>query len=107
VRPVLSALALELLILTATRTGEVIEANWSEFDLDTKVWTIPAERMKAGKEHRVPLNTRAMEILEHLKTIRVNSYLRISAHRDRPFQVNDRSFQSERDRPFQSERDRF
>ena len=70
-----SALALELLILTATRTSEIIEAKWDEFNLDSKVWTIPAERMKAGKEHRTPLNTRAMEILEHLKTIRVNSYL--------------------------------
>lgn len=79
-----SALALELLILTATRTGEVIEAKWSEFDLEAKVWTIPADRMKAGKEHRVPLNTRAMEILEQLKTIRVNSYLFPSSlHKER------------------------
>lgn len=70
-----SACALELLILTATRTSEVIEARWNEFDLEAKVWIIPTDRMKAGKEHRVPLNTRAMEILEHLKTIRVNSYL--------------------------------
>ena len=70
-----SALALELLILTATRTGEVIEAQWTEFNLDTKVWVIPAARMKAGKEHRAPLNTRAMEILEHLKTISVSGYL--------------------------------
>ena len=70
-----SALALELLILTATRTSEIIEAKWDEFNLDSKVWTIPVERMKAGKEHRIPLNTRAIEILEQLKTIRVNSYL--------------------------------
>lgn len=70
-----SALALELLILTATRTSEVIEAKWTEFNLGTKVWVIPAARMKAGKEHRVPLNTRAMEILEYLKTISVSSYL--------------------------------
>ena len=70
-----SALALELLILTATRTSEVIEAKWTEFNLDTKVWIIPAVRMKAGKEHRVPLNTRAMEILGHLKTISVSGYL--------------------------------
>ena len=79
-----SAFALELLILTATRTSEVIEARWSEFDLEAKVWTIPAERMKAGKEHRAPLNTRAMEILDHLKTIRVNSYLFPSSlHKER------------------------
>ncbi|WP_216162793.1 site-specific integrase [Polynucleobacter sp. MWH-Creno-3A4] len=79
-----SAYALELLILTATRTSEVIEAKWNEFDLEAKVWTIPADRMKAGKEHRVPLNTRAMEILEQLKTIRVNSYLFPSSlHKER------------------------
>ncbi|QWE09629.1 tyrosine-type recombinase/integrase [Polynucleobacter ibericus] len=70
-----SALALELLILTATRTSEVIEAKWAEFNLEAKVWVIPAARMKAGKEHRVPLNARAMEILEHLKTISVSGYL--------------------------------
>ena len=75
---------MEILILTATRTGEVIEAKWTEFDLEAKVWTIPAKRMKAGKEHRVPLNTRAMEILEQLKTIRVNSYLFPSSlHKER------------------------
>lgn len=70
-----SAYVLELLILTATRTSEVIEAKWCEFDLEARVWTIPADRMKAGKEHRVPLNTRAIEIIEQLKTLRVNSYL--------------------------------
>jgi integrase len=70
-----SALALELLILTATRTSEVIESKWNEFNLETKVWVIPSERMKAGKEHRVPLNARAIEILEHLKTISVSGYL--------------------------------
>jgi len=79
-----SALALELLILTATRTSEVIEAKWSEFDLEAKVWIIPADRMKAGKEHRIPLNRRAMEILDYLKTIRVNSYLFPSSlHKER------------------------
>lgn len=70
-----SAYALELLILTASRTSEVIEAQWSEFNLESKVWVIPAKRMKARKEHRVPLSTRAMAILETLKSMRVNSYL--------------------------------
>jgi integrase len=80
-----SAYALELLILTATRTSEIIEARWEEFNLETKVWTIPAERMKAGKEHRVPLSSRAIEILEHLKTIRANAYLFPSSlHKDKP-----------------------
>ena len=58
-----AARALEFLILTAARTGEVIGARWSEINLQDKLWIIPAERMKAGKEHRVPLSARAMEIL--------------------------------------------
>jgi integrase len=61
-----SAKALELVILTATRTSEVIGARWSEIDLDARVWTIPAERMKAKREHRVPLSDRAVEILRTL-----------------------------------------
>lgn len=63
-REAIAALALEFTILTAARTGEVIGATWSEVDLAKAVWTIPAERMKAGKEHRVPLSPRAVEILE-------------------------------------------
>jgi integrase len=59
-----AARALEFLILTAARTGEVIGARWSEINLSEKLWTIPAERMKASKEHRVPLSPRAIEILE-------------------------------------------
>lgn len=60
-------LALEFMILTASRTGEVIGARWDEIDLTAKVWTISADRMKAGKEHRVPLSTRAVEIIEMMK----------------------------------------
>jgi integrase len=60
------ARALEFLILTAARTGEVIGARWDEIDMATKVWTVPAERMKAGKEHRVPLSDRAVAILADL-----------------------------------------
>jgi integrase len=62
-RDSLSARALEFTILTAARTSEVIGAEWSEFGLEAKVWTIPASRMKAGKEHRVPLGERAVNIL--------------------------------------------
>ena len=61
-----AARALEFLVLTATRSGEVRGARWSEIDLDKRVWTIPADRMKAGKEHRVPLSDRALEILNAL-----------------------------------------
>jgi integrase len=59
----LSAKALELTILTAVRTGETIGMVWSEIDFATKVWTIPAERMKADREHRVPLSDRAIAVL--------------------------------------------
>lgn len=62
-----SARALELVILTAVRTNEGLRAKWSEFDLKKAIWTIPAERMKAGREHRVPLSKRAVEILRELK----------------------------------------
>jgi integrase len=62
-REAVAALALEFAILTAARTGEVIGATWSEMDLEKAIWTVPAERMKAGKEHRVPLSPRAVEIL--------------------------------------------
>jgi integrase len=61
-----SARALEFTILNAARTGEAIAALWSEFDLGAKLWTVPAERMKAGKEHRVPLSDRALTILDAL-----------------------------------------
>ncbi|WP_439670783.1 Tyr recombinase domain-containing protein [Cupriavidus necator] len=61
-----SPLALEFLILTAARTGEVIGAQWREMDLTGRIWTVPAERMKAKREHRVPLSTIAIEILTAL-----------------------------------------
>jgi integrase len=61
-----SARALEFAILTAARTGEVIGAKWAEIDLDAKLWTIPAGRMKAAREHRVPLSDRVLAILETL-----------------------------------------
>ncbi|MEM6682436.1 MAG: tyrosine-type recombinase/integrase [Pseudomonadota bacterium] len=58
--------ALELLILTATRTNEVVQAQWTEFDWKAALWTIPAARMKAGREHRAPLSKNALAILEQL-----------------------------------------
>jgi integrase len=62
----LTARALEFCILTAARSGEVLGAKWSEVDLAAKTWTIPASRMKAGKEHRVPLSPRVLEVLAGL-----------------------------------------
>ena len=62
-----AALALEFLILTAARTSEVRDARWEEIDLQTRVWTIPAERMKGGKPHRVPLTENVLAILDKLE----------------------------------------
>jgi integrase len=67
--------ALELMVLTATRTSEVLKATWGEFDLTEGVWTIPGERMKAGKEHRVPLSDAALAILRKQEAIQSNDYV--------------------------------
>ncbi len=71
----ISALALRFLVLTATRTGEVLGAHWSEIDLESAIWTVPAARMKARREHRVPLSDAAMAVLGALPRIEGNSYL--------------------------------
>jgi integrase len=63
-----AARALEFTILTAARTGEVIGARWSEIDLNAGIWVVPAGRMKGGKEHRVPLGKRGVELLQSLPT---------------------------------------
>ncbi len=63
----IAALAMAFTILTATRTSEVIGATWNEIDLQNKVWTIPANRIKAGREHRVPLSEPALRILKEMK----------------------------------------
>ncbi len=68
-REALAARALEFAILTAARTGKVIGATWAEIDLAADVWTIPAIRMKAGKEHTVPLSPRAVTILEAVQPL--------------------------------------
>jgi integrase len=78
-----AALALELCILTATRTGEALNAEWPEFDLDKAIWTIPAQRMKAGQEHRIPLTKRALAILADLWQARL-------PHNDHVFPGNGR-----------------
>jgi integrase len=68
------ARALEFLILMATRTGEVIGARWDEFDLSEKLWIVPGARMKASKEHRVPLSGQALAIIEGMKAQCVNDH---------------------------------
>jgi integrase len=70
-----SARALELLILTATRTSEVLGARWAEMDLEQGIWTIPAARIKAGREHRIPLSTPVLALLRQLQDERIDEYV--------------------------------
>ena len=79
-----SAHALRLLILTATRTNEVLKAEWSEINLAESIWLIPASRMKAKREHRVPLAEETIAILESLPRINGNPYLFPGARHGRP-----------------------
>lgn len=71
----IAAKALEFLILTATRSGEVRDATWSEVDLESGLWIIPAERMKAGKEHQVPLSKETIKLLKTLPIGQDNEHL--------------------------------
>jgi integrase len=85
-RQSITARALELTILTAARTGEAINAQWPEFDLGAGIWTIPSSRMKAHREHRVPLVPRAVEILRELYGRRTGEFV-FSARPGRPLSV--------------------
>jgi integrase len=69
-RAAVASRALEFLVLTAARTGEVIGARWAEIDMVDKAWTVPAGRMKADREHRVPLSPRAVAILKEMLAAR-------------------------------------
>ena len=82
-----SALALEFAILTASRTGEVLGARWDEIDLDAKLWTVPAARMKAGREHRVPLTARALAILQTVEKVRTGEHVFPGQRRGKPLSV--------------------
>ena len=82
-RPVVK-LAFELLVLTATRSGEVRGAAWTEIDLNDGVWTIPAGRSKTNREHRIPLSRRALEILEDARALGRGSPLVFPSLRGRP-----------------------
>jgi len=71
----IAALALRFTVLTAARTGEAIGATWAEFDLDKGLWTVPAERMKAGREHRVPLSAAALALVKGLREFSRSDFL--------------------------------
>jgi integrase len=79
-----SALALRFLILTATRTNEVLQARWNEIDLEAAIWIIPAERMKARCEHRVPLSDTALHILDALPRVDGNPHVFPGSRQGRP-----------------------
>jgi len=70
-----SSKALQLLILTATRTSEVLNAEWHEIDLVNATWTIPAKRMKASREHRIPLSHQALALITTLPSVKGNSFV--------------------------------
>lgn len=76
--------ALEMTILTCCRTSEVLEATWEEIDLKREVWSIPAERMKAGKAHRVPITGKFQELLLALPQVKGSAYLFPGQKSDRP-----------------------
>ncbi|MGV2980652.1 tyrosine-type recombinase/integrase, partial [Camelimonas sp. ID_303_24] len=86
-RNAVSARALEFTILTAARSGEVLGARWSEFDLDANIWTLPAARMKAGRVHRVPLSASARAILEEMAKIRTSEFVFPGTKPDKPLSI--------------------
>jgi integrase len=79
-----SARGLEFAILTASRTGEVIGARWDEINIGDRLWTIPAERMKGGREHRVPLSAPALAIVEKMAALRSGDFVFAGAKEGRP-----------------------
>src|SRR5262249_15901888 len=80
----IAAKALEFAILTAARSGEVLGAGWGEIDREAKAWTVPATRIKAGREHRVPLSPPAMAILEAMQAVRVSDHVFPGYRSERP-----------------------
>ena len=79
-----AALALELCILTAARSGEILGMRWPEIDFDKKIWAVPADRMKAGREHRVPLSPRAVAILRKLEKVKTGEFVFAGQARNKP-----------------------
>ena len=80
----ISPRALEFTILTAARSGEVLGARWPEIDLERRLWTVPADRMKGGREHRVPLTDRAVAILEEMALVRLGEFVFTGSKLDGP-----------------------
>jgi integrase len=83
----ISARCLEFTILTAARSGEAMGARFEEFDLERAIWTVPATRMKAGREHRVPLTPRSLEIIAAMANARASEFVFPGNKRGRPLSV--------------------
>jgi integrase len=86
-REAVAAMALEFAILTAARSGEVLGAKWGEIDFNTKVWSIPPERTKAAREHRVPLSKPALAILKKLDAAKVSDFVFPGQRAGKPLSV--------------------
>jgi integrase len=80
----IGARALEFVILTAARTGEVIGARWEELDMHGRMWTVPASRTKTGREHRVPLSVATVAVVEQMRNVAQNDFVFPGANRDQP-----------------------
>jgi integrase len=80
----IAAHAIEFLILTAARLGEVLGATWTEIDLRDRVWIVPAARMKGNREHRVPLSNAAVAVLGRMHNIRRGDFVFAGAREGRP-----------------------
>lgn len=83
-REAIAALAPEFCILTAARSGEVLGLRWPEIDFDRKIWTVPAERMKGGREHRVPLAPSAIASLKTLAKSKQGDFVFAGHHANKP-----------------------
>ena len=86
-RDTIAALAPEFAVLTAARSGEVLGMRWGEVDFEERIWRLRPERMKAGREHRVPLAPRAIAILERMNTVRTSDYVFCGARAGRPLSL--------------------
>lgn len=78
------ARAFEYCILNATRTSETLGMRWTEFDEKAGLWTVPAERMKAGRDHRIPLSRRSVQILAEMQELRISDFAFPGGVKDRP-----------------------
>lgn len=80
----MSPLCLQLVVLTAVRSGEALAARWDEFDRSSETWSIPARRTKTGKEHRIPLSVAAVTVVEQAAALRQNEFVFPGVQSEKP-----------------------